>query len=468
MHDIIFVIPPPDTGTFEGRVAKKGGILPHLGLLALTAYARREGLNIALLDAFSLGLSFEDTVKEVLRLKTKAVGITAFTTTIKDAAKVAGIIKSKSPEINIILGGNHISALPLPTMNKFLQFDIGVIGEGEITITELLKGKKIEDINGIIYRDNGRLTATKKRDRIKDLDKLPFPAFDLLPDFPHRYSAVATNFKMLPTTSLVTSRGCPYRCTFCDRHVFENICKVHSADYIIGLINELQGRYGIKDISFYDDTFVVFKKRLRELCQRIIKERICISWSCLARVDLIDPEILKLMKDAGCWQVSYGIESGNQEILNLYQKDITVETIKTATRMTKKSGLSCRGFFMLGNPLETKSTIKDTEAIAKDFDDIFFAFFTPRPGTEIHRDIKKYGEASQEWSKMDMFTPNFIPYGLTKKYLLATYRKIHIKFYVRPKMIYRYILKIIKNREIKKILSGFGVFIHLIFRRQKN
>ena len=172
------------------------------------------------------------------------------------------------------------------------------------------------------------------------------------------------------------------------------------------------------------------------------------------------------MKDAGCWQISYGIESGSQKILDLYKKGINIAQIKAAVNMTKKAGLSCRGFFMLGNPLETQETIKDTEALAKNFDDIFFAFLTPLPGTAIYTDIKKYGKVTLEWSEMDRFKPNFIPRGLTQDFLIRAYRRIHLKFYLRPKVICHYIIKIIRTRDIKKILIGFGAFIQLVFRRK--
>lgn len=470
MHDIIFINPPTDTTTFEGRLARKGGILPPLGLLALAAYVRKEGFKVALLDAFGLGLSFDDTVKKVLSLKTKTIGLTAFTTTIDNAATIARKIKDECPEANIILGGNHLSALPFETMNRFSQFDVGILGEGEITVTELLRREnrpqELIDISGLIYKDNGRLITTQKRKRIDDLDQLPFPAFDLLSDFPNRYSAVATNFKNLPTTSLVATRGCPYQCTFCDRHVFGNVCRGHSTGYIIALIKDLQNKYGLKDISFYDDTFIVFKKRLQELCQKMISEKINISWSCLGRVDLIDPDILKLMKEAGCWQISYGIESGNQAILDLYHKHITVSQILKAIRMTREAGLNCRGFFMLANPMETSKTIKETAALARSFDDICVTFFTPLPGTEIYGDIKKYGEATLDWGKMDMFIPNFIPQGLTKRYILRIYRRIHLKFYLRPKIICYYLLKTVRNRNIGKIFSGADAFFQLIFRKK--
>ena len=466
MYDIVFVNPPTDTSTFEGRLARKGGILPPLGLLALAAYTRKEGFSTALLDAFCLGLNFEDTAKEVINLKTKAIGITTFTATVQDAAKIARIIKDLNSEINIIIGGSHISALPADTMNRFPQFDIGVIGEGELTIIDLLRKKEPRDIAGIIYRDNKKLITNKKRERIKELGILPFPAFDLLPGFPEKYSAVATNFKKLPTTSLVTTRGCPYQCTFCDRHIYGNLCASHDAGYIIELIEKLKDEYNIKDISFYDDTFVALKDRLRQLCQMMIDENIDISWSCLSRVDLINTEMLTLMKNAGCWQVSYGIESGSQKILDAYKKNITIKQIKNAVNMTKKAGLSCRGFFMLGNPMETQDTIRDTEKIITLFDDICMSFFTPLPGAEVFEDIKNYGEAAHEWSMLDIFNPNFIPNGLTKKDLLEAYRRIHIKFYLRPKIVYNYLMKIIKNREIKKVFLGFGAFLQLISRKQ--
>ena len=150
---------------------------------------------------------------------------------------------------------------------------------------------------------------------IKNLDDLPFPAWDLLDNFPRGYKPAAFKCKRLPATYIISARGCPHLCIFCDTSVFSRQYRAFSAEYIIEMINFLQLNFGIKEIIFEDDTFVIFKKRLILLCETLIKKKINISWSCNGRADAVKPDILRLMKKAGCWQISYGIESGDPEIL---------------------------------------------------------------------------------------------------------------------------------------------------------
>ena len=206
-------------------------------------------------------------------------------------------------------------------------FDYGIIGEGEQTALELVNAihsgnkEEIPSIKGIIFRNDSGIVRTPPRAYIEDLDTIPFPARHLLPDLKkYRYRF----YKHLPTATIITSRGCPYQCTFCDRAVFGNKLRMRSIKNMLDEIEILVKEYGVRGINIQDDLFTITPQRVIEFCDQLMSRKLKISWSCLARVDCITPEMLKIMKKAGCWQIGYGIESGNQKILNTINKNITL------------------------------------------------------------------------------------------------------------------------------------------------
>lgn len=465
---VIFINPPVDKSRYAWEFGL-GSRLPTIGLCSLAAYTRQCGFKTAVLDAYNLSLSLETTLKRILEFSPSHVGITATTSYIIFAAHLARLIKETKPEIVTIIGGAHISAMPLETMQRFPDFDIGVVGEGEETVVELLDFPQplqgLGDIKGIIYRgQDGSLNKTQIRPYLEELDTLPHPAWDFLTGFPGYYKPTFTNYKKLPVASLVTSRGCPYQCTFCDRSVFGNHYRSFSAEYIIRQIKELKYRYGIREICFYDDVFTVDNPRLTTICEYFIKNRLELTWSCLGRVDSVDSTSLKLMKRAGCWLISYGIESATQEILNLYQKKIDGSQIERAIRITNEHGIRTRGFFMLGNPLETKNTLAQMKNLLRriPLDDIHISFFTPIPGSESYRSADKYGKFSQDWMFMDIYSPNFIPNGLSGNLLLKYRSNLYRSFYIRAKRLVRYLIILLNPKRFFEIFRKGLFFLRLI------
>jgi anaerobic magnesium-protoporphyrin IX monomethyl ester cyclase len=473
-NKIIFVNPPVSVSAYEW-IERLGSKLPSIGLCSLAAYTREKGFETQILDAYNRGLTPEKTMEQLLTFSPTHVGITAMTSNIGFAAEFAERVKKTNPEIITIIGGTHITALPEETMERFSWFDIGVLGEGEETITEVLNlpvdatRESLAEVKGIIYRDgNDKLKKTAPRPFFKDLDRLPYPAWDLLAGFPKLYRLTPTNFKRLPATSMVASRGCPYQCTFCDRSVFGNRYRFFSADYVIGMINELQENYGIRELCFYDDTFTVNRKRLTVFCEYLVKNKKKFSWSCLGRVDFADEELLRLMKKAGCWLISYGIESASPEILALYRKNTTIDQIVNAVRATKKAGILARGFFIIGGPLETDATIQQLKDLLKriPLDDIHLSFYTPTPGSELYEVSHQYGTFDSDWSKTHVYDLNFVPNGLTGE-KLETYRsELYRSFYFRPRRMFRYLLIMLKPRRMKEIITRGWAFLKLINKRK--
>jgi anaerobic magnesium-protoporphyrin IX monomethyl ester cyclase len=466
MTKVVLVTPPVTLKERYGKLSGAANTLPSLGILYLAAVLRKEGHAVSVIEASSLGLTLRELLDEIIACNPEFVGISATTLSILNASKLADEIKKNNGNIKIIVGGPHLTAVPEETMGLFKSFDFGVIGEGEETIRELINsikgGKEISGIPGIIFHDRGNVIRTVPRMFLDDLDKLPFPAWDLLSDFPDKYHPPPFRLKRLPAAYIVTTRGCPNKCIFCDRSVFGNKCRGHSAEYVLELIEYLYNRFGIREILIEDDTFVTFKSRLIEVCEGIIKRGMKISWSCLGRADAVTPEILGLMKRAGCWSISYGIETGDPEVMKFIGKNITLDKIKQAVKWTKETGMLSKGFFILGHPTDNHETIKKTIAFALSIplDDISVSMMTPFPGSKLHDIASQYGEFEDNWAKMNELDVVFVPKGLTKDDLQGYSKEMLRRFYLRPRIMLNYMKRVIENPgSLPHYLKGFAAFL---------
>ena len=446
MKGIVLVNPPLSLSERYGTLAKGGTSLPPLGLTILAAAIRKNNIPVSILDASALGLSSEETVKQILKSNPAYVGFTASTISIHRAADIARDIKKAKADIVTLIGGPHLTALPTQTFKLFPQFDIGVVGEGEIATIKLLESleqnKVLDGIAGLIYRQNGTIISTPRAELIKNLDELPMDAWDLLTGFPQLYKSSVHKLGRLPTTSLITSRGCPYECRFCDNSMFGRKVRAYSSGRLMEIVRYLMKNYGIKDIFFNDDNFVMMRKRLVDFCDTIQKEKLDLTWGCYGRIDNItDESMLKLMRKAGCLRISFGLESGSQDILNFYKKNETLEQMAKVISWTRKAGIRSKGFFMMGNFLETKQTLQKTIDFAKKIklDDFHVTFLTPLPGSEIYSIADKYGTFNNDWRKMSMWYPVFIPKGLSRDILERYKKKAILRFYLRPRIILAYL-----------------------------
>ena len=470
MASIVLINPPLSLEERYGDLSEAGNTLPSIGICILAAVLRQAGHKVKIIEAASWGYDHRDALQAILEVLPDYVGITTLTLSIFSAAKLAEMIKQADKHIRVIIGGAHITAVPRETMEMFPQFDAGVLGEGEDTIVELLEayenGADLKDVKGIVYREGREVVVTGMRPFIRDLDRIAFPAFELLPDFPRGYRPPAFRFKRLPAASIVTSRGCPYKCIFCDRSVFGSVCRGHSVDYVMEMIKDLVNRYGIREFLIEDDTFVTFKSRLIALCERILRENLKISWSSLGRVNSVDRDMLKLMKRAGCWQIGYGIESGNQKVLDFVNKKTTLEVVERAVRWTREAGILSKGFFILGHPTDTRETIEETIRFARKLDlhDVSVNMLTPLPGSQIYEVANQYGEFDNDWRKMNLLNVVFVPYGLTREELEGYYRRFLKEFYLRPRIIASYLKRIASNpRYSGRYLRGLGAFLRTAF-----
>lgn len=472
MIQLVLINPPLSIEARYGVKSQSGGQTPPFGLACLAGMARDKGFPTAIIDAPAQGFTPEQVAAEVFRLGAAVVGLTAATIAIGSAAHVASIIKQQNPLIPVLIGGPHLTALPEETMKRYPEFDLGVIGEGEMTLAELLPhllaGKELSDVAGLILRQGKTLVRTSPRAPILDLDSLPSPAFDLLPDLATHYCPPVHTVRRLPAALLVASRGCPGKCLFCDRSVFGNRLRSWSAAYTLRMIEELYHRYGIREIQIRDDNFLAFPRRLEELCDGLIKRRLDLVWTCAGRVDMVTPARLELMKKAGCWQIWYGIESGNEEILKTIGKHTTLAQIRRAVRLTKAAGIQPCGFFILGHPGETKESLQATIRLAcrLPLADAHFSFMTPFPGSELYSRAQEFGEFHADWPDLNGWKPTFVPRGLTAADLEAASKKAFRSFYFRTRIFVEYLRRVRSLAQLRLYFRGFRALIQWLSRAE--
>jgi len=456
-----------------GDLASIGATLPHLGLLSLGAVLREEGHRICIVDASAQGMGYEQTVEETKTFQPDIIALTAVTPSIIKTVKLAAMMKGIFPSVPIVIGGPHFTAVPEQTLSDYPVFDYGVVGEGEVTLTELVEalssGGTLPDVAGIVYRENSEVVFSPPRPHIKDLDVLPFPAWDLLPGFPSQYHPALFKYKKLPATHIVSARGCPHKCIFCDTSVFSRRIRFHSSEYILNMIGYLVENFGIKEIIFEDDQFLINKKRMKKICEGILKAKWPISWCCSARVNSVnDLALLKLMKKSGCWQISYGIESGNQKILDFAQKGITINQIEKAVRLTHKAGILSKGYFIFGLPYENEKTMQNTISFAKSIplNDMSVFTLTPFPGSKMYNIAEQYGTIKKDFEKMNLLEVVYVPTDLSKERLLYYQRRFMKEFYLRPRIIANYLRRLLTNpSNFFNMIKAFWDFLGLSFKK---
>lgn len=413
-----------------------------LGIYYIAAYLRENGFDVAVTDALTLRLTEGEIAQEIESYAPAFVGIGATTVLFPRAVQVARMIKRRFPHIVTILGGRHITSNVEHAMS-FPEFDYGVVGEGEITALELLDAlsgqRPVSEIDGIVYRDdNGALVQTGSRALIEDLDTLPFPAFDLIPDIAI-YKPPLFLHKAKPLLSMITSRGCPSKCTFCAVSLGKQYRK-RSAQNIFDEIKHLVHRYGVREIEFLDDNFLLDKPRVYELFKLLRAEGISLHWSCMARISSVDYEFLAFLRDNGCWTIAFGIESGDETILKTIRKGLSLPKAAKVIGWCRELGIMTRGFFIIGHPLETVETIDRTidYALSIPLDVIMTSINTPFPGTQQYDEAEKYGTLDRtDLTQFSQSNPVFVPYGLTKEILIEKQRDMYLRFYFRPKQMLR-------------------------------
>ena len=449
---------------------------PPLGILYIAGFIREHQHEPYVLDLEALKWDMDKVFNFINALNPDFIGITSMTINFMNAQKIATFIKGKFSSIPIALGGPHITAAPLETMINYSCFDFGIFGEGEITFFKLIEKynnyESLKEIRGIIWRDdNNKIVINEERPVIENLDTLPFPAWDLLQGFPDHYPLSILESKRLPAASIMTSRGCPNHCTFCDNKIFGTKVRHFSADYSIRMINHLITNYGIKDLMILDDNFLLNRKKLFYICDYLIDKKIDLTWYCMGHANTMTKDKLIKIKEAGCWFIELGIESGNDIILMNIRKNTTKADIANAVRLAKQVGLKVKGNFIFGFPGDTIETLKESTNFALKIKIDFFQqnFLTVWPGCEIYNQINQdnniFEYYDSSWMSLAHQRVTFVPKGLSEGELISASKSAFRRFYLRPRIIVGLLPLFSSKRGIKFLFIALITFIKTIFRK---
>ena len=454
----ICLISPPYISAVKSAI---GTTSPPLGLAYLASVLRKNH-EVKIIDSNILDYTLEDVKRELKNFYPDVVGITSVTPSIPNAYAVAKTAKEIREDCTVIVGGPHVTFLPKQTLRECPFIDVVVKGEGEKTAEELMEaieGKQpLKNVKGITFRKGNGIIDTEPRHFIKNIDEIPFPSRDLLPM--HLYQANGIKY-----TTMLTSRGCPFRCSFCSSsRLFGGFWRGRSPENVLEEIRIIYEDYGTRNVEFMDDTFTLDQKRAEKICDGIIREGWDISWGASSRVDTLSRKLVEKMKKAGCWILFLGIESGSQKILDSIGKRITLQQVRKAVKIVKEFGIQVLGSFIIGFLRDTVETINKTIKFAKslNLDYAEFSILTPYPGTPIYDYASKNGLLlTKDWSRYNAVEPIMRIKGLTEKQLKSLFQKAYITFYLRPSTIFKWI----RNRQFTFLKSATRLVMNYLLRR---
>ena len=464
---VLLVNPPAFIEDTYGSYEMGAPELPPLGLGYIASMIRQDH-DVRMIDCVALRIGLQGFLAEVKRYGPDIVALTSTTISYLQAKACMEGVKQLDPGIVTLLGGVHINASAQSTMDEnHGTLDYGVIGEGEETFKELVNaidhGKGPKGIKGVAYyHKDGKPAFNPARPQIKDVNTIPFPSRDLLGDL-SVYAQTVTRSEKGKGLSLnsMTSRGCPYSCTYCDQWMFGRDWRAHSPEYVAREVDHLVNKHNMRHLSFEDDTFTIQKKRTIEICKRMIELDHDITFNLCARVETLDDETLRWLKKAGLYIIFMGIESGDKEMLNFIHRP-SREAVRKGVKKIKSHGVKVYGSFILGFPKETFQSARNTIDFAKslDLESVSFNIFTPYPMTALAHIASEYGEVLTDWKYYSDHAPRrpFIPYGWTEEKLLELQKIAYREFYMRPKIILRYLPRVREPRFVWSALKAMKMF----------
>ncbi len=450
-----------DAAAAAGDISRIANIMPPIGLASIAASLERRGIRASIIDCYARPGSDRAIRDHLLAERPAFIGLSCTTSSFLDGIRIAGMARATLHGVRTVFGGPHVSALKESLFPRFPSMDFAVVGEGEETLAELVErfGEDPSGIRGIVFRegDGGEARFTGYREREVDLDGLPLPAYEKLAGFPGSYKLPLFNYPRVPNTSCISSRGCPYSCSYCDRSVFRRTFRFNSAGYLYEHLRYLRERFGVRHINFYDDQFTFDRNRIEAFTGMMIDRSPGMTFNCIVRAEHIDRELLRRMKAAGCWMMSLGIETGDASLLARHRRNADLDRTGRAIRLIKDAGIRTKGLLMMGLPGETEESVRKSMeyVFSHPIDDFNLTKFTPFPGSPIYDTIRDHGEFDEDWEKMDCMHFVFVTKGMTGERLEKLYRDFHVAHYRRPRVLLGYAAMLWRSPD-----SAFRFFRH--------
>ena len=457
----ILLVNPQDEGNLNTRLPKSlnkaQGVYPPLGISYIAAVLEKGGFDVSILDCKALNLTSEEIRERMIREKPSIVGVTVMTSTVMGAFEAAKIAKEAGAVV--VVGGPQLSAFPKETLS-YEFIDYGIVGEGEYAMLELAQALKevrdVRGIQGIVYRQGVDVVVNGER-IIEDIDELPFPARRLLPM--DKYHCVITES---PFTTMISSRGCPYKCGFCYKQPADKVVRYRSPKKIVDEMSHVVEKYHVKEVMFYDDSIAITREHISGICNEIISRGLKVNWESPVRINNVDGELLALMRKAGCVRLRYGVESGDEGILRLMRKGISIDLVRMVFGLTRKAGIETFAYFIIGYARETPQTIRKTIDLAKELDPdwVMFTAATPYPHTHLYELAVEDGLVKGDyWSEFTLGKrKDRLPYFVAgaEEWVAKAYKE----FYLRPKFVFKKIWKLRSIDTFRKYLRGaYGIIV---------
>lgn len=448
------------------------GRYPSLGIAGIAAVLRDRGFaDVHVIDSASPRMGYREFERRIRRLRPEIVGFTSTTIDWPEVVALARLVKRVDPDIVVLVGGFQMSCYPQECL-AFPCVDVGVEGDGEETMLEIVEavaaGRSLWGIPGTWQRhpETGRAAAGPARQPLQDLDSLPFAARDLFPN--EHYRAITIQ---APFATMVTARGCPYSCRYCGQSASRERYRWRSAESVYEEIRSLVAQ-GFRELIFFDETFTVNRKRTFELCERLIRGGVQVPWTCRTRVDLVDRELLVLMKRAGCRRLQMGIESGSPEVLERMGRKIDLGQVERGFALAEQVGFERRGYFMLGYLDETEEQARATIDMAcrMRLDWASFSRVIGLPATPLYDEMLARGilktDFWREYSNLRF--GQAVPYCQDERYLIGLQRQAYRRFYSRPSVLLSKAKDLRSGVRRREYARGLELFLAIQLEQNRN
>ncbi len=459
LHKALLIVPPTGKYIREERCQTPledlhtVALRPPMDLLYMAGSLETIGVECRVKDYPAHELTWEDFLQEIQEWKPQALIISITTPTLPQDLFAAAKAKEIDPEIVTISKGAHFKYLDEKSMQDFPHLDLVMRGEYEDTIKELAQGNPWEEIQGITYRDQAGIHRNPDRPYIQEVDSIAFPARHLIDNTPY----IRPDTEEIQTT-IVTSRGCPFPCVYClAGDVSGKPIRNRSPENVLAELKECVEKHGIRNFLFRSDLFTANKRWVIDLCQAIQQEGLDISWSCNSRADTLNEEMAHAMKKAGCWLISFGVESGDPYMLEKMRKQIEFDKIEPTVHLCRKAGIKSSVYFLIGLPWENRETFERTKQFARKLDPDFIEFFFTYPfyGTEFYRIAVEEGLLQEGELPVAAYNGPSIPTKYLSLDELKPMRKEALRdFYLRP----RYILRTLCHNPSPRVWKNYFIY----------